>query len=83
MAAPKALADFLNSERGAEARQSLMVLSDDPKYNTPATYTSQQSKYPDNRLPFVDKHMQYLGMHPQVDARNYIANLRLMTRSRG
>lgn len=78
----KSIADFFSSDVGVDARLQLVCMSDDPVYNTRATYTSDQSMYPNNLVPFVDKHMRYLSTHPQVEMQTYIANLRLMTRSR-
>ena len=54
----------------------------DEKYNTDSTYSSDTITYSDHLIPFVDKHMQYLIMHPSVDAEQYLSNLRLMTRVR-
>lgn len=81
MAAKKRL-DFYDSEEGVEARDMLIVLAADDGYNTEPGYTAKIDEYPDKVLPFVDKHMQYLLAHPGVDARSYIANLRIMTRIR-
>ncbi len=70
------------AEEEQEIRESLlqMVLSD--SYNTSAAYTANSAAYPDGLMPFVDKHMRYLDANPKLDARMYLANLRLKTRIR-
>jgi hypothetical protein len=78
----KSVINFINSQIGVDARQQLTVMVNDPIYNTPATYTPNQTLYSDNLLPFVDKHINYLSTHQNVDVQTYVANLRLMTRSR-
>jgi hypothetical protein len=74
--------DFFNSEEGKYVKLKLQHMSSDTSYNTSASYTSNTTAYPDNLLPFVDKHMNFLNTHPQLDAQIYLANLRLMTRIR-
>jgi hypothetical protein len=56
-----------------------MVLND--SYNTTSSYIPSSVAYPDGLIPFVDRHMRYLNANPKLDARMYIANLRLMTRT--
>lgn len=69
---------------GAEEEQEIkgalsqMVLSG--SYNTTPGFTANSIVYPDGLMPFVDKHMRYLDTYPKLDARTYIANLRLKTR---
>lgn len=54
----------------------------DPAFNTEPTYSSKIDLYPDNLMPFVDKHMAYLCAHAALDPWHYISNLKLMTRIR-
>ena len=73
---------FFESEEGTRVHQTLHLMTQDPIYNTEASYSANATVYPDNLIPFVDKHMNYLNTHPAVDPYNYISNLRLKTKSR-
>lgn len=73
---------FLDSEQGTAIEQDLIGMVADNAYNTISSYSADAIAYPDNLIPFVDKHMKYLSTHPSVDPDHYIANLRLMTRLR-
>lgn len=83
MQALKKRVDFFNSEEGKEVRKKLESMFADSAYNTRATYTPDETLYPDNLLPFVDKHMNYLNSHPKINTQVYLANIRLMTRIKG
>lgn len=72
--------DFLNSEEGIESRRILRQMVADEAFNTQPTYSSNTKLYPDNLIPFVDKHMDYLCSHPSTDPQHYISNLRLISR---
>jgi hypothetical protein len=74
--------DFLDSEEGKSIKRSLLDMIADKKYNTPSSYSTNINDYPDNLIPFLDKHINCLNTHPQLDANKYIANLKLMTRLR-
>jgi hypothetical protein len=65
-----------------EIREALLNMVGDSTYNTQATYTAMSITYPDGHLTFVEKHMRYLNAHPKLDAKMYLANLRLKTRVR-
>lgn len=73
---------FFDSSEGAEVKQTLTVMATDIRYNTGTSYSANAERYPNNRIPFVDKHMNYLNDHPGIDPYHYIANLRLMTKIR-
>lgn len=73
---------FLSSTTGAEIRELLIAMTESTSYNTKATYSTDSTLYPDNLIPFVDKHMNYLSKHPATDPAQYLANLRLMTKVR-
>lgn len=72
----------LGAEEEREVREALhqMVLSS--SYNTTPGFTADSTAYPDGIMPFVDKHMRYLDANPKLDARMYLANVRLKTRIR-
>jgi len=72
----------LGIEEERDTREALrqMVLS--TSFNTSPGFTANSATYPDGLMPFVDKHMNYLDTYPKLDARVYLANLRLKTRLR-
>jgi hypothetical protein len=82
MGTTKKRTHFFDSEEGLEIRQELQFMAVDSTYNTIASYTTDTQQYPDNLMPFVDKHMNYINAHPKLDTFMYIANIRLMTRIR-
>lgn len=73
-------ANFFETEAGADIEAELLAMQADGKYNTSPSYCANTELYPDNQMPFVDKHKKYLLTHPTVDPRLYMSNLRLMTR---
>lgn len=74
--------NFFDSEEGLKARERLSALVESSDYITDDGFSSDAEQYPDGVMPFVDKHMEYLRTHPQIQIDHYIANLRLRTRSR-
>ncbi len=82
MATLKKRVSFFDSEEGTQTRTILEGMIVDTKFNTGDSYSANAVEYPDNVIPFVDKHMNYLNAHPSVDLSHYISNLRLITRVR-
>ena len=82
MSTLKKRANFFETEEGMEFVENLRSMQIDKSYNTGASYSANNTEYPDNLIPFVDKHKNYLNAHPAIDAKLYIANLRLMTKVR-
>jgi hypothetical protein len=74
--------DFFETTEGQEAKKVLRAMVTDAAYNTESSYSANDTLYPDNVIPFVNKHMEYLRNHPATNPRHYIANLRLMTRKK-
>ncbi len=74
--------NFSESEEGKTARESLLNLVKSEQYNTRDGFSANNDDYPDGVIPFVDKHMEYLRTHPQIQVDHYLANLRLRTRTR-
>lgn len=72
--------NLFTSEQGADIRRMLEEMMKDSCYNTAASYCANSEKYPDNQMPFIDKHLTYLNAHPAVDPTSYLANLKLMTK---
>jgi hypothetical protein len=64
-------------------REKLIELERNPLLNTrPSSYSANSAVYPSGQIPFVEKHMAYLMAHPKLDHDQYIANLRLMLKTR-
>lgn len=74
--------DFFSSEEGVTARNMLKEMVLDDAFNTKSSFSVDTSNYPDNLIPFVDKHMRYLRDHPNTNPQQYLSNLRLMTKIR-
>lgn len=81
MSAPKR-PNFIDTEEAKTVRRLLEKMQDDESYETKSSYNANTEKYPDHRISFVDKHMQHLASHPNINTEHYMANLRLMTRIR-
>ncbi|MFA5003790.1 MAG: hypothetical protein WC498_00735 [Candidatus Saccharimonadales bacterium] len=62
--------------------QALRQMEQDGAYNTESSYSPNSMLYPDNQMPFSQKHIAYLKAHPKLDPVHYLANLRLMIRRR-
>lgn len=73
---------FFQTEEGRQIKKELQQMALSSLYNTTATYSANSSLYPDNLIPFVDKHTNYLINHPQLEASKYLANIKLMTKVR-
>lgn len=82
MASLKKKINLFDSVVRAEIERILQLMASDTTYNTKPSYSANSELYPDNLIPFVDKHLIYLSTHPGIDPQHYIANLRLMTRVR-
>jgi hypothetical protein len=82
MPTAKRRTDFFSTEEGAQVEAALVRLVSDTSFNTEDCYSADAIKYPDNVMPFIEKHKAYLNAHPALDAKMYIANLRLKTRRR-
>lgn len=82
MQAVKRRSNFFDSDDGKDVKQKLEYLLQDKGYNTIPSYTADTVTYPDNQIPFVNRHMDYLNTHPNLDSELYLANIRLKTRIR-
>ena len=65
-----------------DVTEELRMLLEDKSYRTMPGYSIDTEHYPDNIVPFVDEHLNYLKKHPQVDPEHYLSNLRLMLKIR-
>ncbi|MEJ0072477.1 MAG: hypothetical protein WDN27_00040 [Candidatus Saccharibacteria bacterium] len=82
MPSVKSRAGFVDTEKGKEIRHELQLMTENDSYNTASSYSANGVLYPGNRMSFVEKHMSYLVAHPLLDADQYLANVRLVTRVR-
>lgn len=71
--------DFFKTDEGIQIKRQLVAMSKSVLYNTKSTFSVNTQLYPDNLIPFVDRHMEYIRRHPALNAQQYLSNLRLMT----
>jgi len=76
----KKKSDFFQTEEGVEFIEQLKKIDADATYSTDASFSANTILYPDHRIPFVNKHIDYIKNHPSTDPQHYLSNLRLMTR---
>lgn len=74
--------DFATSEEGIWVAEILNAMVLDSAYMTKSSFSADSEHYPDNLMPFTDKHMQYLLKHPDTDAKHYISNLKMISKIR-
>lgn len=82
MATYKKRGNFTESEEGIAIREKLTLMAGDAAFNTASSYSANSVLYPNNKISFEDKHMNYLMIHPELEPNKYLANIRLMTRVR-
>lgn len=82
MASVKTRSGFVDTDEGQEMKRELQRMMTDSAYNTKPSYSGNQLLYPDNQMPFVDKHMNYIMGHPMLEPSQYLANVKLLTRVR-
>lgn len=67
---------FFASEEGEWLRSELIAMAKSAQYNTKSTYTTIS----EDELLFVDKHMNYVSSYPNINAKQYLSNLKLKTK---
>jgi len=65
-----------------EVRAKLENMVDDPNLITLSAYRANTVLWPENTIPFVESHLEYLKNHKTVQPDHYLSNLRLMIRKR-
>jgi hypothetical protein len=73
---------FIDTIEGVEFEKALHTMVKDEAYLTTPSFSTNINLYPNNLIPFVNKHMDYIQNHPSIDPQQYLSNLRLMTRIR-
>jgi len=69
---------FFQSEEGIESRRALTEMAESSEYNTRTLYSTSKK----DGLSFVDKHMRYMSLYPNLNCQQYVQNLKLMTKIR-
>ena len=72
------ISTFFKSDEGIELRNQLTKMADDESYNTRTTYSTLD----ENGLTFVEKHMKYMSLYPNLNYWQYVSNLKLKTKIR-
>jgi hypothetical protein len=72
--------NLFDTEEGTEIMRALRKMVADSDFSTDASYSADSTSYPDNLIPFIDKHVNYLKQHQNVNPQHYLSNLRLMTK---
>lgn len=65
-----------------EIRERLELMEADPQMITKPAYRANALLWPDNIIPFVDSHLEYLKSHKTTVPAHYLSNLRLMLRKK-
>lgn len=65
-----------------EIKDELVLMEADSNLITMPAYRANAEVWPNNSIPFVDNHLEYLKQHPAVNPRHYLSNLKLMIRRR-
>ena len=74
--------NFYETDKAEEVKAILVKMQTDLLYATGSTYSANVEKHPDHQITFVEKHMEYLNSHPDVNPDQYVANLRIITKLR-
>jgi hypothetical protein len=67
---------FLQSEKAKLLHDQLQEMVKSPRYNTKLVGQTYDPK----GLHFIEKYMVYMSLHRKMDHRQYVANLKLMTK---
>lgn len=78
MATKKARSLVIQNIEDAGVEEALQLMEDDSTLMTNASYSANVARYPDHKIPFKDKHINFLIDHPNVDLDQYLSNLRLI-----
>ncbi len=71
---------LMNAVEEAEILSTLEGMEKDGRYNTASRYHNNTEKYPTNQISFSETHMAMLKKFPLIDPRQYVANLKLITK---
>lgn len=68
----------MQSEQGMGLRALLVEMTLNENYNTRTTYSTIDK----DGISFVEKHMKYMSLYPNLNHKQYISNLKLKTQIR-
>lgn len=68
----------MQSEQGMRLRALLVEMTQNENYNTRTTYSTIDK----DGISFVEKHMKYMSLYPNLNHKQYISNLKLKTKIR-
>ncbi len=71
---------YINNVDEIEIVTELKNLQNSKLYLTEPTYRGNAEKWPNNQISFIDFHLAYLKLHPSLNPRHYISNLKLTLR---
>jgi hypothetical protein len=66
----------------SEIREALKMMERDLTLKSGSSFSTKIDLYPDNQIPFVEKHLAYLKANPKLNPEHYLANLRIMIKIR-
>lgn len=73
-----AVEKYLKTDVAKLVCKELEAMVENPNYHTESSYSPSSEE----RISFVTKHINYLCAHQKIDYRQYLSNLRLMTKIR-
>ena len=65
-----------------EIHSALLAMEKDTSLTTVGSYAANPILWPDHKITFVEKHINYLKAHSDVNPQHYLSNLRLMIKKR-
>lgn len=71
-----AVEKYLKTDVAKSVCAELAAMEENPNYRTESSYSPTSEE----RISFVDKHVRYLSTHQKIDYRQYLSNLKLMTK---
>lgn len=74
--------DFFETAEGEALLKKLQEMHESELYLTDSSYSPKSEIYSNNLIPFIDKHVNYIRTHPQMNPLQYISNLQISTRVR-
>lgn len=69
---------FFKSDEGVQLRDELTKMTQSDEYNTRTMYSPSDK----DGVTFIDKHMKYMSLYPNMNCQQYVKNLKLMTKSK-
>lgn len=74
--------NYFDTIEGQEAKSALEAMSRSEDFVTGDSYSPNAEMYDENTVTFVEKHMQYILKHPNLNVSHYLSNLKIMSKKR-